>query len=345
MKMEQIINIPINKIKPNANQPRKNFNADELKQLIESMKVNGQLTPITVSKTDNGWEIVSGERRWKAAKALKYKTIKAIEKEYSDEKSKKIESIVENIIKEDLKEEDKYKFFKSIMDTENITTLGELSKKTGVSSTTLRNLFEVYETRMSLDGELKTKASSSVIFETLKLPKEEREAVIKYATKKEIGGRPVREFVKKLTSIDKEDVKKAIFEEDITIEQAERITKLKNSNEREKAIQEHKNIKIVDKMVERNIENKLTNKEKREMDKKLIQAKQMINTFRYSVSDCYSSIEKSLNILKTIIPLIGYMDEKERDAFYIQLNRMNEILERGNQITEQVEDKLETWNK
>lgn len=271
---------------------------------------------------------------------LKLKTIKAIEKKYTDEKAKKIEAIVENIHHEALKEEEKYKYFKEIMDTEGIKTLSELSKKTGVATTSLNNLFEIYETRQSLDKDLQKEATSAVILETLRLPKSEREKVIKYATKKDIGGRPVREFVKKLKNIDKEEVKEALFKEDITMEQAERITKLNTPEARKKAIEEHKTIQVIEKGVERNIKNQMTAKEKRELEKKLIQIHQMNMSLRNAVTDSYSAIEKTLKIIKTMIISIPYMDEKEKHKFDIELGRLLEILERGSQLVDQIKEKM-----
>jgi ParB family chromosome partitioning protein len=341
MNNEQMIEIPIEKVRPNPNQPRKEFDKEKLNEFVENIRINGQLTPITVSKNKDFWEIVSGERRWRAMKILKIKTIKAIVKEYSDEKTKKIETIVENIQREDLKEEEKYNYFKDIMKTENIKTIGELSKKTGVATTSLKNLFDIYETRQDLEEDLQKEATSAVILETLRLPKEERIKVITYATKKEMGGRPVREFVKKLKNIDKEEVKEAVFNEEINIEQAERISKLKTPEARNKAIQEHKTIQMVEKGVERNIDNQMSAKEKKAFEKRLIQAGQMIMSFRNSVTDSYSSIEKSLKMIATIVPYISYMDDKQKQKLKIELGRLLEILERGSQITEQIEEKIQ----
>jgi ParB family chromosome partitioning protein len=337
---EKIIEILIEKVKPNPNQPRKEFDQEELEELMQSIKTNGQLTPITVYKEKEDWIIVSGERRLRAIKMLKWKTIKAIEKKYTDEKAKKIEAIVENIHHEALKEEEKYKYFKEIMDTEGIKTISELSKKTGVATTSLNNLFEIYETRQSLDKDLQKEATSAVILETLRLPKQEREKVIEYATKKDIGGRPVREFVKKLKNIDKEEVKEAIFKEDITMEQAERITKLNTPEARKKAIEEHKTIQVIEKGVERNIKNQMTAKEKRELEKKLIQIHQMNMSLRNAVTDSYSAIEKTLKIVKAMIISIPYMDEKEKHKFDIELGRLLEILERGSQLVDQIKEKM-----
>jgi ParB family chromosome partitioning protein len=338
---DKILELPIDKVKPNPDQPRKSFDKEKMKEFTESIKVNGQLTPITVTKKNDFWEIVSGERRWRALKDLKIKTIKAIEKEYKDEKTKKIETIIENIQREDLVEEEKYKYFKDIMETENIKTIGELSKKTGVATTSLKNLFDIYEIRQELNENLKKEATSAVILETLRLPdKEERKKVIAYATKKEIGGRPVRELVKKLKNIDKKEVKEALFKEDITIEQAERINKLKSPESITKAIQEHKNIQMVEKGVERNISATMNAKEKRAFDKKLIQAGNVITSFRNSVTDSYSGLELTLKTLTLCIPYISVMDKKQKDTFDNQLERLLEILERGVQLTEQIKEKI-----
>ena len=62
--INKVYAIPVSDIFPNPNQPRKFFSEDELEQLSESITHNGILQPITVRKCDNGYELISGERRW-----------------------------------------------------------------------------------------------------------------------------------------------------------------------------------------------------------------------------------------------------------------------------------------
>ena len=93
--------IQVHKIKRNRHQPRKVFKEDEIKQLAESIRENGQIAPIVVRKIDDNYELIVGERRWRATQLLKKETINAVVIE-ADEKTSAVLSIVENIQREDL---------------------------------------------------------------------------------------------------------------------------------------------------------------------------------------------------------------------------------------------------
>ena len=93
--------IQVHKIKRNRHQPRKVFNEDEIKQLAESIRENGQIAPIVVRKIDDNYELIVGERRWRATQFLKKETINAVVIE-ADEKTSAVLSIVENVQREDL---------------------------------------------------------------------------------------------------------------------------------------------------------------------------------------------------------------------------------------------------
>ena len=93
--------IQVHKIKRNRHQPRKVFKEDEIKQLAESIRENGQIAPIVVRKIDDNYELIVGERRWRATQLLKKETINAVVIE-ADEKTSAVLSIVENGQREDL---------------------------------------------------------------------------------------------------------------------------------------------------------------------------------------------------------------------------------------------------
>ena len=93
--------IQIHKIKRNRHQPRKIFNEEEIQQLAESIRQNGQIAPIVVRKLDDSFELIVGERRWRASQLLKKDTINAVIIE-ADEKTSAVLSIVENVQREDL---------------------------------------------------------------------------------------------------------------------------------------------------------------------------------------------------------------------------------------------------
>lgn len=98
---EGIKYIDINNIKPNANQPRKTFDEGKLEELADSIREHGLIQPLVVRKSTNGYEIVAGERRWRAARIIGIKEIPAIVRELSDEENMLL-AIIENMQREDL---------------------------------------------------------------------------------------------------------------------------------------------------------------------------------------------------------------------------------------------------
>jgi ParB family chromosome partitioning protein len=93
--------IDINEIKPNRNQPRKLFDADRLQELADSIQEHGVIQPLIVRSVDNGFELVAGERRWRAARLAGLKSVPCLLRELSEEENALI-AIIENMQREDL---------------------------------------------------------------------------------------------------------------------------------------------------------------------------------------------------------------------------------------------------
>ncbi len=93
--------IRISQIEPNREQPRKSFDEDALIELSESIKMYGVLQPLLVQKKDNYYEIIAGERRWRAAKLAGVKEVPVVIKDYSNQEIMEI-ALIENIQREDL---------------------------------------------------------------------------------------------------------------------------------------------------------------------------------------------------------------------------------------------------
>jgi ParB family chromosome partitioning protein len=98
------INIGINKIKPNSQQPRKNFNEAKLKELADSIRENGLIEPIIVTKSivPGEYELIAGERRLRASKLAGLKEIKAIVANFASDKDRLDLALTENLQREDL---------------------------------------------------------------------------------------------------------------------------------------------------------------------------------------------------------------------------------------------------
>ena len=93
--------LKITMVEPNRKQPRKNFDEDSLQELCDSIKQVGMIQPILVQNRNDHYEIIEGERRWRAAKMAGLKEIPVIIRDYSDQEIMEI-SLIENIQREDL---------------------------------------------------------------------------------------------------------------------------------------------------------------------------------------------------------------------------------------------------
>lgn len=98
---DRVLYIDINDIKPNKDQPRKTFNEENLKDLANSIKENGVIQPLIIRKAQNGYELVAGERRWRAARIAEIKKVPCIIRNF-DEKQNMIVAIIENMQRENL---------------------------------------------------------------------------------------------------------------------------------------------------------------------------------------------------------------------------------------------------
>ena len=98
---DRVLYIDINDIKPNKDQPRKTFNEEKLKDLANSIKENGVIQPLIIRKAQNGYELVAGERRWRAARIAEIKKVPCIIRNF-DEKQNMIVAIIENMQRENL---------------------------------------------------------------------------------------------------------------------------------------------------------------------------------------------------------------------------------------------------
>ncbi|HEY8892422.1 MAG TPA: ParB/RepB/Spo0J family partition protein [Clostridium sp.] len=132
-----VFKIPMNLIKANKEQPRKNFDPEKISELAQSIKEHGVIQPIILSKEDDVYIVVAGERRFRAAKVIGLKEIPAIIMEIDDREILEI-SLIENIQREDLNPiEEAIAYKKLIMDFK--LTQEEISKKVSKSRTAITN--------------------------------------------------------------------------------------------------------------------------------------------------------------------------------------------------------------
>lgn len=98
---DRVLYIDINDIKPNSAQPRKNFDEEKLAELADSIRTNGVIQPLIVRENENGYELVAGERRWRASRLAQLRRVPCIIRNF-DDKQNAIVAIIENMQREDL---------------------------------------------------------------------------------------------------------------------------------------------------------------------------------------------------------------------------------------------------
>ena len=137
----KIVELKVTEVEPNIKQARKEFNYKKLEELAESIKTFGVVQPIIVAKKDTHYEIIAGERRWRASKLANLKTIPAIIKE--DEELENVHiSIIENVQRENLNAIEKAQGYKDAIEKYNMTP-EDFAKKIGKSKSSITEILEI----------------------------------------------------------------------------------------------------------------------------------------------------------------------------------------------------------
>lgn len=129
--------IRISEIEPNKNQPRRHFDEAAITALADSIRQHGLIQPILVRSTGTGYQIVAGERRWRACRMLGMSEIPAVIKDFSDSETAQI-ALIENIQREDLNPIEEAAAYKELMDKYDMTQEA-LSKAVGKSRPSIAN--------------------------------------------------------------------------------------------------------------------------------------------------------------------------------------------------------------
>lgn len=134
---EEITEISLDGIRPNPYQPRKTFDNKSLKELSESIKENGVFQPIIIRKSVNGYEIIAGERRFRASKLAKKKTIPAIIRDFDEAQMMEV-AVLENLQREDLTPLEEAQAYEMLQKNLGLTQ-AEVSKRLGKSRPYIAN--------------------------------------------------------------------------------------------------------------------------------------------------------------------------------------------------------------
>ena len=138
---EMVYHLKVSEIEPNKDQPRRIFDEDSLNELAESIKKYGVIQPIIVSKKDDYYQIVAGERRWRASKIAGVTEIPAIVRENDEQKNREI-ALIENIQREDLNPIEKARGIKLLMDQYNLTQ-AQVAEIIGKGRSTVTNTLRI----------------------------------------------------------------------------------------------------------------------------------------------------------------------------------------------------------
>lgn len=195
-KVEQTLNI--NRIEPNKNQPRKEFNEDALQELADSIKQFGVIEPLVVVKRKGYYELIAGERRWRAARLAGLKEVPVVIKDYDDQQIVEI-ALIENIQREDLNPIEEAHAYERLIQEFNLTQ-DEVAERVSKSRTNVTNALRLLKLtekvqQMLIDDMLSTGHVRALI--TITDPQLQYETAM-YIFDKKLSVRETESYVKKL---------------------------------------------------------------------------------------------------------------------------------------------------
>ena len=160
------IEMDINKVEPNREQPRKSFEEDPLLELSESIKQFGIIEPLIVQKKDDYYMIIAGERRWRASKMAGIKTVPVVIKDYTDQEVLEV-SLLENLQREDLNPIEEALAYKQLIDNFNLKQ-DEVAERVSKSRTVITNSIRLLKLdekvqQMVIDGNLSSGHARTIL--------------------------------------------------------------------------------------------------------------------------------------------------------------------------------------
>ena len=208
-KENQVLTLSIHDVEPNRNQPRKQFDEDAIEELADSIKQYGVIQPLIVQKKDKYYEIIAGERRWRACKKAGLKEVPVIIKNYDEKETLKI-PLIENLQREDLNFIEEAEAYYNLINEHNFTQ-DELAKRIGKKQSTIANKMRLLKLSskvrlICLENSLTERHARAL----LSLPTEELQLkIIKKAIKNSLNVKKTEELINlELLKIAGEEMKK-----------------------------------------------------------------------------------------------------------------------------------------
>lgn len=203
-----VIEVDINKIEPGVGQPRKNFDREKIEALAESIKEHGIIQPLIVTKENDLYYIIAGERRWRAARVAGIKKVPVIEREASTKEVVEL-ALIENIQREDLNPVEEAEAYNKLikdysMTQEQVATIVGKSRPAVANMLRLLNLSKEVR-NMLISGEISVGQARPLL--AIEKAKEQNE-VAKYVVKAELNARQIEQYVKKYLNKKEKNVEK-----------------------------------------------------------------------------------------------------------------------------------------
>lgn len=203
-----VIEVDINKIEPGVGQPRKNFDREKIEALAESIKEHGIIQPLIVTKENDLYYIIAGERRWRAARVAGIKKVPVIEREASTKEVVEL-ALIENIQREDLNPVEEAEAYNKLikdysMTQEQVATVVGKSRPAVANMLRLLNLSKEIR-NMLISGEISVGQARPLL--AIEKAKEQNE-VAKYVVKAELNARQIEQYVKKYLNKKEKNVEK-----------------------------------------------------------------------------------------------------------------------------------------
>ncbi|MBR6329453.1 MAG: ParB/RepB/Spo0J family partition protein [Lachnospiraceae bacterium] len=196
------VQVPIQKVEPNRQQPRKKFDEEALAELTESVKEHGVIFPLLVQDRGDHYEIIAGERRWRAARAAGLKEVPVNIQDFSEQKIVEV-SLIENIQREDLNDIEEAMAYKRLM-TEFGLKQDEVAKRVGKNRSTVANSVRLLNLEqeiqnMLIEGEITSGHARALL--TID-DSEKRLAIAKKIAEEKLSVRDIEKLVKNPDSLE-----------------------------------------------------------------------------------------------------------------------------------------------
>ena len=148
-----LIEVPVGQIDANPNQPRKSFNAAMLDELVASVRASGVIQPVIVRRQGAGYQLIAGERRWRAARLAGLERIPAIVREATDAQSLEL-ALIENLLREDLNPMEAAEAYQRLL-AEFAWTQEELAQRIGKDRTSIANNLRLLRLPQEIQADLR----------------------------------------------------------------------------------------------------------------------------------------------------------------------------------------------